>query len=38
MQMIKKVIWDWMDLFMETNADTYHKSFGYIKTWEPITV
>lgn len=33
----KKVIWDWMDLFMKL-ADTYHKSFGYIKTWEPITV
>ena len=33
----KNVIWDWMDLFMKL-ADTYHKSFGYIKSWEPIMV
>ena len=29
----KKIIWDWMDLFMKL-ANSYKTKFGYIRGWE----
>jgi len=30
----RKIIWEWMDLFMEI-AGKYHSQYGHIKDWEP---